>query len=310
MSPEAVPTLHCHVIVPTHTTRHLQLCLASLARQSSPPASVVVTCDTDDPAIAKLLDQTRSTLGDRLPRIVYVSRRHTGIARLNQVRNNGLRALDTIISPADEDLIVLLDGDTMLARNTIERHIAAAQRGAELVIPYRINLSPETTDRIASDPLELPDLSALVSKVDAQALARRHRRYERQLFLKRVFPRRFQVVKDHKPKVLGGHHAIIVRVMRRVNGYDEAYTGYGYDDDDITRRIYQLRPRVRVLIAVRDSLSFHLWHPTRAPRRPAEAPGYERFRRTDLPTSAQLGWSSPGTQPEVCVRILKFAGSA
>jgi len=288
----------------------LQLCLVSLAHQSTSPASVVVTCDTDDPAIGQLLDQTKTAMGDRLPRIIYVSRTHTGIARLNQVRNNGLRALDTAVSPAGQDLIVLLDGDTMLASDAIERHIAAAQRGAELVIPFRVNLDAETTDRIAINPLELPDLNELVSNTNAKKLAQRHRRYQRQLLLKRSLPRWLQVIKDHKPKVLGGHHAITVGVMRRINGYDEDYTGYGYDDDDITRRIYQLRPHVRVSIAVQGCLSFHLWHPTRAPRQPVEARGYERFRRTDLPMSAESGWSSPGDQPEVCVRIVGHVGSA
>jgi GT2 family glycosyltransferase len=294
--------LRCHVVVPTHTTRHLQPCLVSLAQQSHPPDSIVVTCDTDDAAIADLLDQTREALGQRLPRLVHVSRAHTGVARLNQVRNNGLRALDSVVSPADGDLIVVLDGDTMLAPDTIERHVAGADRGADVIIPFRVNLDEKTTDQVVRSPLDLPDLRDLVTEADTRLLFQRHRRYQRQLLLRRLFPAWLGVVKAHKPKVLGGHHAVRVGVMRRVNGYDEGYVGYGYDDDDLTRRLHQLRPRVGVSIAVKESLSFHLWHPTRAPQRPTEAPGYARFVRTDLPTHAELGWTSPGDQPEVRVR--------
>ncbi|MCH7790870.1 MAG: glycosyltransferase [Planctomycetes bacterium] len=294
----------CHVVVPTHTTRHLEACLTSLAAQSRPPASVVVTCDTDDPAIGDLLGSIPTASGGGIARIILARRAHTGIARLNQVRNNGLRALEATTTLADHDLIVLLDGDTMLAEDALERHASASAGGAELIIPFRVNLSEATTAGLGDGPITPAQLHQLITTSDGAALRRRQRRYERQLLQRRLLPEWTRAVKPHKPKVLGGHHGVSVRVLRAVNGYDELYTGYGYDDDDLTRRIYRLRPRVRVAVVVRECLSMHLWHPSRAPRRPTDAPGYARFSLKDLPTAARFGWSTPSDQPPVEVRVI------
>lgn len=292
------------MVVPTHTTRHLKACLTSLAGQSRPPASVIVTCDTDDPAIGDLLGSIPTAPGGGIARIIHARRAHTGIARLNQVRNNGLRALEATTTLTDHDLIVLLDGDTMLAEDALERHAAASAGGAELIIPFRVNLSEATTDGLGDGPITTAQLHQLITTSDGAALRRRQRRYKRQLLQRRLLPEWTHVIKPHKPKVLGGHHGVSVRVLRAVNGYDELYTGYGYDDDDLTRRIYRLRPRVRVAVVVRECLSLHLWHPSRAPRRPTDAPGYARFSRNDLPTAARFGWSTPSDQPPVEVRVI------
>src|SRR5262249_6815500 len=111
--------------------------------------------------------------------------------------------------------------------------------------------------------------------------------------------------KAHKPKILGGHHAVSVRCLRAVNGYDEQYTGYGYDDDDLSRRLHALSPPPRTAIAVSEILALHLWHPSRAPARPTDAPGYARFSSPGLPIEAEHGWRNPIPQPEPHVRVIE-----
>lgn len=302
MQSPGVPPVH--LLIPTHTTRHLAACLAGLAWQTVHPASVTVSCDTDDPAIGRLLAETWPRVIARMgprpepPRLLHVWRPHCGEARLNQVRNNGLRALDG--QGGIGGVILVLDGDTVLSSRTVEAHAAAAARGAEVLIPYRVNLaenqsagvSPESilTSRPGADPP-----GDWVSDRERRSLAGRQRRYERQLLLKRLSAG--ALVKPHKPKALGGHHAVSVAALRSINGYDEGYVGYGYDDDDLTRRLYRLRPRLRVEVLVDCALAFHLWHPSRAPSRPTDAPGYERFRQRGLPTVARHGWENPLPQP-------------
>jgi hypothetical protein len=104
-------------------------------------------------------------------------------------------------------------------------------------------------------------------------------------------------VKSHKPKLLGGHHAITVARLREINGYDEEYVGYGFDDDDVSRRLYALRPMPRIAIAADRIIAFHLWHPSRAPARPTDAPGYARFRSPLRTPVALRGWRTPMSQP-------------
>lgn len=303
-----------HVVVPTHTPRHLALCLASLGRQQRPPATVVVTVDGE---VAEVEAEARR-VWERLepasrspgspPRLAITMRPHAGVAQLNQVRNNGLRALDSL-GLDDEDLVIVLDGDTMLAPDAVERHLELTGRGkggkrpeADLIVPFRVNLTEQRTAGVSLDDLVEGrlDLEGLASEADRESLRARDRRYRRQLALKRVPG----LVKAHKPKVLGGHHAVRAGALRAVNGYDEGYTGYGFDDDDLARRLHQLRPRVRTVIAVEEILALHLWHPSRAPSRPEEAPGAARFARHDLPVSAEKGWRSPAGQEEGRVVVL------
>src|SRR5262249_51159621 len=97
-------------------------------------------------------------------------------------------------------------------------------------------------------------------------------------------------------------HAVSVRCLRVVNGYDEQYVGYGYDDDDLARRLHAMTPPPRTAIAVFEILAFHLWHPTPAPARPTDAPWYARVARPGLPVAAEHGWKPPGSQPDPLVR--------
>jgi hypothetical protein len=313
-----------HVIIPTHTSRHLDTCLAGLSLQTMPPRTVIVTCDSDDAAVGRLLEDwwprvagAIASRGLPVPGLLYAFRAHQGRAMLNQVRNNGLRALENLAAPRDEDLVLVLDGDTILAREAIAQHAALAEEGYELVIPFRVNLDAAATERLTADAIlagardHAAGPGELAGAVDDEALAARQRRYRRQLLMRRFIPGWAGLPKRHKPKILGGHHAVSVQRLRAVNGYDEEYQGYGFDDDDLSRRLYGLEPPPKTAIAVRQILAFHLYHPTRAPARPVHAPGYARFRREDLPVRALHGWESPLPQPQVQVAPISpdpFAG--
>lgn len=289
-----------HLVLCTHTTRHLEPTLRAVGRQSVAPASVVLTCDTDEPAINELIERVWPSIGARHGLTLWhVSRPHTGEARLNQVRNNGLRALESRAMVVDRDLIVMLDADTLLAADAVARYDALARDGAELVIPYRVNLDQEQTEAVAS--VENADVAGVATPRQMAALVEREARYRRQRTLRRLGLHRLGLVKSHKPKILGGHHAVAVAALRAINGYDEQYVGYGYDDDDLTRRLYGHCSRIDTRIAVNDILALHLWHPSRAPSRPMDAPGHARFARRDLPVVCEHGWRNPREQGPVTV---------
>ena len=307
------PAPRVHLMIPTHTTRHLAACLGSLRHQTRPPACVALSCDNDREDIAELAQSTfRGPWADRWPdpherpRLLLCQRPHQGIALLNQVRNNGLR---TLLGPGgahDDDLVVVLDGDTMLGTEAIQQHFALLRRGAEVVIPYRVNLSQAVTNELDLDMVLSPDgarlLEALCTTEDREALARRDTRYRRQLWCKRYTPRWMGLVKRHKPKVIGGHHGVTVGMFRAVNGYDERYEAYGANDDDLALRLHALPSPPRVSIAVRTILAFHLWHPTRAVRPPTESPGYAIFRDAGGSPLAPVGLVNPREQATPLVR--------
>jgi hypothetical protein len=309
LAPMAAPAgQRVFVLIPTHTTRHLAACLASLAHQTRPPDGVVVTCDNDLPEIAELLRSTwprvQARAGVSIP--MWNARRpHQGLAQLNQVRNNGIRTLISHGGASGRDLIVIIDGDTMLGTDAIARHAAHRDAGADLNIPYRILLSQAATEELEPERVltdGVPE-AELVTAEERSRLEHRHRRYRRHVLLWRL-----GLGKKQKPKIIGGHHAFTVDLASRINGFDEDYTGYGFDDDDFSRRGNSLRPRIRIAIAVREIMAYHLWHPVRAPQRQEDASGYVRFSRTDLPLFTAYGLTSPRPQPPVIVEAIASGG--
>jgi GT2 family glycosyltransferase len=297
-----------HLLIATHTTRHLEACLSSIAAQESAPDTVVVTCDDDQPAIRELVERVwprvsvalvRRGAADAPPPLGLVMRPHAGEPRLNQVRNNGLRAI-VEFGARDRDLVVVIDGDMVLSPRAISRHRALAAGaeagGADVVVPFRVNLDALRTARIdgaafLSEPASWP-AELTLSAEDEGSLAARDRRYRRQLLMRRVAS---WLTKPHKPKLLGGHHAVRLAALTSVNGYDEQFVGYGYDDDDLARRLHGLGG-LRWAVAVRDIPAFHLWHPTRAPARPTDSPGFARFAAGGLPVRCVRGLGSPRDQ--------------
>jgi glycosyl transferase family 7 (putative galactosyltransferase) len=292
-----------HVVIPTHTTRHLATTLCALAASENPPATVVVAVDGDDPGFIKLVESISFASETTA---VVVARAHQGQPRLNQVRNNGLRALKHLNRIQPHDLVLMIDGDMALARDAIGMHLAAAKTGADLVLASRANLSePETdalTSLIVSDSgTSADELMKSLWADSAPKLANRQRRTDRQARLRAVPLVGRLIVKGHKPKILGGHHALRWALLETVNGYDERFVEYGYDDDDLARRVHAAGARTAVRI---DSIAaFHLWHPTRAPTRPVDAPGYSTFTQPWKPR-ADSGIVDGANQPEPEINIV------
>lgn len=298
-----------YILIPTHTTRHLAACLASLAHQTVLPSGVVVTCDNDSPEIGGLL-------AEWWPRVCAVAavpiplwhtfRPHQGKPHLNQVRNNGLRTLQQRAGANGSDLVIVLDGDTMLAPDAVALHGKARDDGADLIIPYRVMVSEAVTATIDAKDILIKGVPEyeLLTVEEEELLAARQRRYQRHLFM-----RRLGLIKPQKPKIIGGHHSFTFALAARLNGFDEDYVGYRFNDDDFSRRANSLRPRASTRIAVDQIRAYHLHHPTRAPDRIQDAPGYARFMMRDLPTFAASGLSSPRAQPPVETRSVSCAPS-
>jgi hypothetical protein len=282
-----------HVVVPTHTPRYLDFVLVGLARQTVRAATVVVSCDTDDAGIGEVIERWAPRLGMR---VWWVRRAHHGGERLCQVRNNGVRHLTQGLGISSGRLVIL-DGDTVASDSCLEGHARMGER-ADLVYPFRVDV-PEARSAAISAEGVLSGADVLtVSADDALKLERRHRRYRRQLFMRRI-----GLGPAHKPKLLGGHFSVSLETYVRLNGFDEHYQGWGFKDDEFAYRAARLG--VGCVVAVRDLIVFHLYHRTRqGAGRMADLPTAERFRRRALlPLVAENGIERPIEQNAVEVSV-------
>jgi len=279
-----------HLIVPTHTTRHLELCLVGIALQDRRPDTITVTCDVVDSEIENLLRRLASKL--RIA-IRYVRRPNQGKERLAQVRNNAVRSL--IRDGFSSGRLVFLDGDTLAPPTCIRKHLEFG-RCAEMVLPARIDLDESTTFSINAESLLVKKGFPEPSPESLRSLNRLHRKSRFHQFL-----RRLNLTKAHKPKLLGGHHSVSFEAFRRVNGHDEEYHTWGTEDDDFARRIY--RTGGTSIVAIRDIIVFHLYHPTRAPQDWHDRENARRFQRRSSPDVCRYGLRNPLPQDPVLTDI-------
>lgn len=309
-----------HVIISTHTTRHLARTLLGVACQTDAPASVTVSSDTDDPAIATLVQDSTQRLQTR---VILVQRPHQGESRSSQVRNNAVRAAlatgalpplapapesqrdhrqsltqadphEHTLPPSPDARLWFLDGDCCPAPEAQAMHLSLG-RHSGLVVGFRIDMTSEQTDAMSEDLLRA-GLWPIRPTAEQLAILRwRHRRYARAAFL-----RRLGLAKPHKPKLLSANFSVMLSDYARINGFDESYVGYGQEDDDLGRRLY--RAGVRPVIGVATAVALHQWHQTRAPGDWDKSPNAARFAR-EFQVRCRAGMCSPAPQPQPIVRV-------
>jgi GT2 family glycosyltransferase len=310
------------VLVSTHTPKHLAAVLAGIGWQSRFPDAVCVACDTEDDRVEEIVREGVGRWRGGVP-VVYTARGFMGTGRASQNRNNGLRALEEHCELRDEDAVVFLDGDIVLGPDALSVHARALADGAGMVYGGRANLSQGVTegarwDTMPADPEGGRGWFERVWPVEEEeAIAKRARRYRRALSLRRAGLARVGAVKAHKPKVLSCHFACRVSVLRAVNGFDEAYEGWGWEDDDLGRRALLVQPARGLVEKLEAARAVHLWHPSRArdameatPNRARFEEGLRRQRREGVRSAwADAGWHSAREQGAVRTVVVCGAGS-
>lgn len=282
------------VILITHTTRHLRRSLLAVSASLRKPDVVVVSCDGDSDDLAACV---RDAAREFNLALTLVRRPHTGQSRSPQVRNNAVRALPGTLPP--ETRLVFLDGDCAPAANCFDMHEALG--GADrVVVGFRVDLTEAQVASFNEAAVRRGLPPADITPEQWATLRDRDRRYRRALLL-----RRLGLGKPHKPKILSANFSCTLAAYRAINGFDEQYIGWGAEDDDLGRRLYQ--SGVPAAVGVASAIVYHQWHPTRAPGAWADNAGAPRFLK-GTPTVAARGLDNPLEQPPSAVEHFDGAG--
>lgn len=217
--------------------------LSGLRRQTDRGFEVVVADDGSDHRTRAVVDEQRETLGTRL---AHFRQEDRGF-RLSRVRN-------LATDEARGDYLIFLDGDCIPRRDFVSAHRRLAEAGW-FVRGTRAALSPDFTKLVLEHrtPVEEWSLPRWL-----WATARRDLkdptpllRIPGQAFRKRT-PERWRGAQTCN---LG----VALDDFRTVDGFDEAYEGWGMDDADLAVRLVRsgvLRKEGKFATAV-----LHLWHP-------------------------------------------------
>ncbi len=232
------------VIVSTYNRPDaLDAVLRAFDRQVDRGFEVVVADDGSDERTRQVIDAARARVGYDLEHAWQEDRGF----RLSRSRN-------LAVGRARGDYLIFLDGDCVPRPGFIDRHRGLAEEGW-FVRGTRAALSQDFTRRILEDavPVEQWSLGRWI-----WATARRD--------LKDPSPLLYwpgQGLRKRTPEKWRGAQTCNLGVsaagFRAVDGFDEAYEGWGMDDADLAVRL--IRSGVRRKEGKFSTAVLHLWHP-------------------------------------------------
>jgi GT2 family glycosyltransferase len=213
---------------------------------------VVVADDGSGPATAAVIRRFAASAEFRVSHI----RQEPQGFRLAASRNNAVRA-------AGGEALVFVDGDCILQPDALHLHRARCRPGWAHT-GARIMLGQDETAALLLDP-----------RIHVPAIRSEKKRLRR-LYLANLFYRLTRL--KPRPKLAAANCAVHRSDFAAVNGFDERFIGWGYEDDDLARRLR--RNGVRIIDGTLDCLALHLFHQIHPSHRPsARGTGNDRYYR-------------------------------
>jgi glycosyltransferase involved in cell wall biosynthesis len=232
------------VIVTTYDREDaLDAALRALAAQSDRNFEIVIADDGSGPDTARLIESWTPRLSMALK---HVRHEHRGF-RGGEIRNRGIRA-------SEGALCIFLDGDCLARPDFIAVHRRLYEPGW-FVIGNRILLSREVTAAILARGLA-PQMWSF------GALLRRRLSGDVNRLLPAVHLALGPLRKLQHKSWRGAqtcNFAVARSDLDRVNGFDNTFVGWGYEDSDLAIRL--MRAGVRRKDGRFATGVFHLWHP-------------------------------------------------
>ncbi len=280
-----------HTLVITHTHERIARTLMGLKAQTMSPRSITVAIDGDDPRIEPEIRRAASAIGQP---ITLVLRTRQAESRRAQNRNNAVRAL--LERGLDEHArLIFFDGDCIPCVDAVEAHSNALDTNP-LSLGWAIRLSEDQTATLSDAQILDGTTDSVLDSKQRSSSGKAHFQTH-----KRIVMKKFGLTKPHKPGILSGNFGIRLSSFMAVNGFDESFTGWGMEDDDLARRLYMggVKPR-----SVMDrAVVFHQYHPTDQPESWHDATNADRLSRETV-RRCSLGLDNPMDQDEpVVIRI-------
>lgn len=225
----------------------LRKVLESVALQTMQDFEVVIADDGSNVEVVEQIHQLQATYP--MP-IVHVWHEDKGW-RKNMILNKAVRA-------AQSEYLVFIDGDCVLERHFLEEHYAARTHG-EVVTGRRVLLTPKTTERLLSQPL---DKHSLGCRLFCQLLWETvfgHQKTQMEQMIRLPKWIRKWFVHERERFILGCNFSLYKDDLMAVNGFDERflYPGYG-EDIDLGLRLK--RKGIRAVSRKCQLVEFHCYH--------------------------------------------------
>jgi glycosyltransferase involved in cell wall biosynthesis len=220
--------------------RHLQRALLSIAmqREVAGKMEVVVTDDGSTDETPHLVETFARSVD--FP-VRFTTHPHTTF-QLSRCRNEGAAA-------STAPYLLFLDGDCLLPPDHVAIHLQRRRPNVVRTGNF-VRLDQAISERIGEQAIRNGQFMQWASAKEIRKMRSKGRRSIVYQWLRH----------PTKPQLIGNNVGIWQSDYGRVNGYDENFEGWGWEDDDLGRRLRRAGVRLRSILAW--TTTFHLWHPT------------------------------------------------
>ena len=221
----------------------LEMVLLSLASQTYKNFEVIIADDGSSPDTRHVIDRFHTQSPFPLKQVWHEDQGF----RAATIRNKA-------VAVSEGDYLVFLDGDCMVFSDFLAEHIRLSESG-RFTTGNRILLNRLFTEEVLQQKLPLHQWSGV------QWIVARFRDQTNRLLPLLRLPLGF--LRKLRPRKWYGVKTCNLGMWRRdffdVNGFDESYQGWGYEDSDLVIRImnkgiFRLEGRFAIPVV-------HLWHP-------------------------------------------------
>lgn len=270
--------LQISIIISTYNRPdHLRRCLLSLIGQVGVCGlfEVVVTDDGSDDETLDLVENLRKSANYRL---TWTTHEHDGF-QLSRCRNEGAFA-------SRANYLLFSDGDCIFPPDHVAWHMQLRRRNFVLC-GDSWRLSPSSSERIGEQAIRE---ASFLDEVPPKERRRLRRKYWRACA--------YQWIQHPMlPRLTGCNFSIWRDDYQKVNGFDEEFRGWGYEDRDLQFRLSQTGVRFRSIL--HRTAACHLWHPvdpTFVPRGRGTF-NRSRFEDTSRPAFCRVGLDRCANNP-------------
>ncbi|HBH23533.1 MAG TPA: hypothetical protein DDY13_08925 [Cytophagales bacterium] len=223
------------IIIAGVNPQFIQIILDSLLNQSLQPFEVIISEDGVKPEMEKLIEAYQLKVKFRL---IHLSEPHQGF-RISYIRNKAAAI-------AKGDFFIFSDGDLFLHKRFVEDYTKAMDKGVAF-IGTRSFVEKSYTSKILSGkkaPNSVPITRLEKNTINAIRIPGVHK------FLPSI---------SYPEDKRGGLISVHREDFFAINGYNEAFKGWGREDTDFVCRLFYHRVEIRKLKFA--GLTYHLWHP-------------------------------------------------
>jgi glycosyltransferase involved in cell wall biosynthesis len=227
------------LIITTYNWKEaLTVVLNSVNQQTHLPDQVIVADDGSR-------DDTRSRIEELAKEMSYpllhVHQPDDGF-QVSRIRNRAIAA-------SNSDYIISIDGDMMLHSHFIEDHLSVA-KNKTFVQGGRVIMNEELTERILQNPKNTYDISFSSKEIKNNKNA---------LWFPSLKNIAAKLVTNNLKRVRGCNQAFWRKDLVDINGFNEAFHGWGREDSDICLRLNNNGiDRINLKFA---GIAYHLYHP-------------------------------------------------